>query len=415
MTVAPPDPRLYPLLRAAGFGEDVFNPRQHRACELVERYARAVASGVVDALGIRDALARDTTVDALLAATGFVPAFRPALIWLLDYVAAEVDVQGGTEKPGGRAFRRDSGANRVRRETEPRPLNRGSQGLPNAPKGPPPRLLGATTDALRAQILATDASYAPALALLDEAAAIYPRVARGETTGEQALFRRAALWFAYFSNEHGYYAINNCVAAAAAAERCRPGARVLEIGAGLGSATEALLARLGRAAASLATYLATEPVALFRRRAERILRAARPDVPFVFAALDMNGAWDVASGSFDLVWGVNVFHLARDLERVLAEARRALAPGGWLVAGEGLRPAPGRPVGVELPFRLLESFTDVELDPVRRPTPGFLTAEAWRDAFTRAGFARVTLVPDAIRVRALYPGFFAAAVCGQAG
>jgi hypothetical protein len=27
----------------------------------------------------------------------------------------------------------------------------------------------------------------------------------------------------------------------------------------------------------------------------------------------------------------------------------------------------------------------------------------------------VTLVPDAIRVRTLYPGFFGAAVCGQAG
>ena len=72
-------------------------------------------------------------------------------------------------------------------------------------------------------------------------------------------------------------------------------------------------------------------------------------------------------------------------------------------------------MGVELPFRLLESFTDVELDPERRPTPGFLTAEAWCEAFARAGLARVTLVPDAIRIRTLYAGFFAAAVCGQAG
>src|SRR5690349_23169584 len=42
-------------------------------------------------------------------------------------------------KPGGSALRRDSGANRARRETEPRPRNRGSQGLPSAPKGAPPR------------------------------------------------------------------------------------------------------------------------------------------------------------------------------------------------------------------------------------------------------------------------------------
>jgi len=366
LDVAPPDPQLYALLREEGFGDEVFNPRQHRTCELVERYTRALATGLVDALGLGDALARGASVDELVAATAFVPAFRPALAWLVEYVAS-VD---------------------------------------------PP---GTTTDVLRATILDMDASYAPALALLDEAAAIYPCVARGETTGEHALFRRAALWFAYFSNENGYYAINNRVAAAAAAGRCRPGARVLEIGAGLGSATEALLARLGPAAGSLATYRATEPVALFRRRAERNLRAARPDVPFVFDALDANEAWDVPPGSFDLVWGVNVFHLARELERVLGEACRALAPGGWLVAGEGLRPAPERPVGAELPFRLLESFTDVELDPERRPTPGFLTAETWCAAFARAGFVHVTLVPDAVRVRALYPGLFAAGVCGQAG
>ena len=36
--------------------------------------------------------------------------------------------------------------------------------------------------------------------MLDEAAAIYPRVARGETSGERALFQRAALWTAYFNN-----------------------------------------------------------------------------------------------------------------------------------------------------------------------------------------------------------------------
>ena len=369
LDVAPPDPRLYALLRDEGFGDEVFNRRQHRTCELVERYARALATGLVDALDLHDALGRGASVDEILATAGFVPAFRPALTWLVDYVAC-VD---------------------------------------------PPAV---TTDVLRAAILDLDASYAPALALLDEAAAIYPHVARGETTGEHALFRRAALWFAYFSNDNGYYAINNRVAAAAAAGRCAPGARVLEIGVGLGSATEALLARLGPAATSIATYRATEPVALFRRRAERILRAARPDVRLAFAGLDLNRRWDgqdVAPGSFDLVWGVNVFHLARDLDHVLGEARRALAPGGWLVVAEGLRPAPGEPAGAELPFRILESFTDVELDPERRPTPGFLTAEAWCAAFVRAGFMRVTLVPDAIRVRALYPGFFAAAVCGQAG
>ena len=111
--------------------------------------------------------------------------------------------------------------------------------------------------------------------------------------------------------------------------------------------------------------------------------------------------------------GRRVFHLARDLGAVLAEARSALAPGGWLVVGEGVRPTADEPAGAEFPFLLLESFTSVELDPVRRPTAGFLTAEHWQRALVAAGFADVRLVPDVVRLRAIHPGFYAAAICGR--
>src|SRR6184192_2702658 len=229
--------------------------------------------------------------------------------------------------------------------------------------------------ALRAEGLAADASYAPAFALLDEAATLYPRVARGETDGESALFRKLPLWVAYFSNQNGYYALNNRVTAQVAARRLA-GGPVLEVGAGLGSATEALLEALAErdTPGALSAYLVTEPVALFRRRAEQTLRAAWPGAPLAFAALDVNQPWaaqDVGPASVQLVWGVNVFHLARDLEAVLAEARAALVPGGCLVIGEGLRPRRGEPVGAELPFRLLASFTDVDLAQETRATPGF--------------------------------------------
>jgi len=53
---------------------------------------------------------------------------------------------------------------------------------------------------------------------------------------------------------------------------------VLEVGAGLGSATEALLDALDERGTlgTLSAYLVTDPVALFRRRTERTLRAVRP-------------------------------------------------------------------------------------------------------------------------------------------
>jgi SAM-dependent methyltransferase len=370
------------VLAEAGFDATLFNPRQHESCELVERYALALAIDLAGRLELGPALAGGVGLDELLAARGFVPRFRIALAWILDRLA----LAGLLSRDGAGRYRLV------------RPLS--------DPDLAPLRTAG----------IALDPSYAPAYALLDEAAALYPAVARGEASGEQALFRKLALWFAYFSNANSYYAINNRVAAAAVAARLAPGAAVLEVGAGLGSATEALLERIGERG-TLGSYRLTEPVALFRRRAERTLATAYPSVPLSFGSLDINQPWaaqGIEAGSVQLVWGVNVFHLARSLPAVLAEARAAFAPGGWLVVGEGLRPFPREPVGAELPFQILESFVDVDLDPGARPTPGFLTAEEWLGALARAGFLECTLVPDAIRLRAIHPGFYAAAVCGRA-
>mgnify|MGYP003693681635 FL=1 len=64
-------------------------------------------------------------------------------------------------------------------------------------------------------------------------------------------------------------------------------------------------------------------------------------------------------------------------------------------------------------FQILESFTNVQTDPEIRPNPGFLTAEQWRRAFTRAGFQRAEVAPNIDRIREIYPHFFTGAICGQ--
>lgn len=379
--LAPRDPRLDAVLAEAGLADGLFDARQHESCERVEQYVLRLAVDLAGTLGVADLLHGPTTVEALLAARGFVAGFARALTWLLDRLAL-----------AGLVVRDPAGAYRL------------------AGPLPAPDLAAA-----RAAGLAGDASYAPVYALLDEAAAIYPRVARGETTGEAALFRKVGLWVGYFSNANAYYALNNRVVARVAERRLPArGARIVEVGAGLGSATEALLGSIGPGA--IAAYRVTEPVVFFRHRAARTLAAAHPGVPLAFAALDLNAPWagqGVPPASADLVWGVNVLHLARDLDAALGEARATLAPGGWLVVGEGVRPVAGQPVGAEFPFQILESFVDVVLDPRTRPSPGFLTAEQWRAAFERAGLVDIDVVPDVIRLRAIYPGFFAAAICGR--
>src|SRR5439155_4641773 len=203
-SIPPFDERVCAFLREAGLPEDLVDPGQHRSHALAELYVLELVIDLVEQLGMTDLLARPRTAAELLEAREFVPGFRTALCWLLERLVA-----------AGKLTRDGQGRNARYRLPAPLPAS-GRQ-------------------AVRGEALAVDPSYTPAYALLDEAAAAYPRVARGETTGERALFQKIALWCAYFSNENRYYAINNRLGAAAAAARlgAEP-ACVLEVGAGLG-------------------------------------------------------------------------------------------------------------------------------------------------------------------------------------
>ncbi len=192
------------------------------------------------------------------------------------------------------------------------------------------------------------------------------------------------------------------------------------MGAGAGSASAALLEELEARGLlpRLAAFRLTEPAAMLRRRAARELARRWPSVPLEAAELDIDRPWaeqGIEPGSVDLVYGVNVFHVADDLAWSLAQARTALRPGRWLVAGECLRPRPGQPVAAEMIFLLIEDFRDVRTEPEVRPGPGFLTPEHWVAQLEGAGFDPVELVPDVRELRRFYPRFATGAVCGRAG
>jgi SAM-dependent methyltransferase len=277
-------------------------------------------------------------------------------------------------------------------------------------------------DRLRAIGLNIDPANAATLDLLDHAAGLYPIAARGEQTGDQSLFgpQGVSLWLNYFNNNNLTYAVNNWVGAIPAANRIftRSRLRILELGAGAGSASEILLRCFDEHGIlpRIERYLITEPNAFFRRRGQRELAKRYPNLTLQWGALDLNLPWDtqgIASGGFDIVYAVNVLHVSKDLLFSLNQARSVLANDGWLVIGECLRPYVDQPIYPELMFQILESFTDVQTDPEIRPNPGFLTAGHWRRAFTRAGFKRVEVAPDVDRIREIYPHFFAGAICGQ--
>jgi len=386
---APPprDPRADDLL--GEIPAALFDEHFYLSCELVDRYALDLAYELAHRLALAPRLERGaSTAMELGRALGFDPQFLPALGWLLERLSAD----GALERSAG----------------EP-PVYRARAALRR----------GEVAE-LRELGLAHEPELARTLDLLDAAAEAWPAVARGGTTGEQELFGagRIGLWTAYFHNRNAVYAISNRLTAIAAANRLPAGgARVLEVGAGAGSATEALLAeveargRLGQ----LGRYDVTEPSPFFRRRAERELRSRFGSTPLRFAALDLDRplAEQGIEPGYDLVVGVNVLHVARSLPRALRELAGVLAPGGWLVAGECLRLFPAQPVAADLVFQIFEGFLAVETEPGLRPTHGFLEPRHWRASLAAAGFVDVEVVPDLERIRDYYPRFSAGVLVGR--
>ncbi|NTW86842.1 MAG: class I SAM-dependent methyltransferase, partial [Holophagaceae bacterium] len=142
--------------------------------------------------------------------------------------------------------------------------------------------------------------------------------------GESLLFDLTLfpLWLAYFRNENLGYFPNNLLTLLALREGLPEGARVLELGAGAGSFAQ-LLARQGTEegwASRIAEYRFTDVALTFLRRAQRELKAAAPGLPLQFQPLDLNRPLEdqgIAAQSLDAIIGINVLHVAQDLQRTL--------------------------------------------------------------------------------------------------
>ncbi len=383
------DPRLAECLRK--FPPSVFSECLYQSIELMERYSIELAVDLLGRLNVVEQLGEWRTVESLGTLLGFQPRFRFPLEWILTRLAEAgcVEIQNqGTSR-----------SYRLREILWQPDLKR-----------------------LRALGVEIDPSNAATLDLLDHAASLYPAIATGQQSSDHNLFgpHGLPLWLNYFHNENPTYAVNNWVGGTVAAEHLssRQKLRVLELGAGTGSGTEVLLKLLDERGLlpRLERYLVTEPNAYFRRCNQRKLATQFSNIPMEWSTLDLDLPWNrqgISPETFDLIYAVNVMHISKNLLFSLNEALSALAANGWLVIGECVRPFADQPMYPELMFQILDSFTDVETDPEIRPNPGFMTAEQWRCAFCRAGFAHTEVAPDIDRIREFYPHFFTSAICGR--
>ncbi|WP_044373185.1 type I polyketide synthase [Streptomyces noursei] len=166
--------------------------------------------------------------------------------------------------------------------------------------------------------------------------------------------------------------------------------RVLEIGAGTGALTAAVLPELP---ADRTRYTFTDASAAFFARAEARFRD-HDIIEYRTLDLDQDPAdQGFTEASFDLILAANVVHVATDVHQAAHRIAGLLAEGGLLLGLESL----DTDLDSSL-FGLLDEYWDCADD--RRGGPPLLSREAWTRCFTDAGFDDVQhtgVAPDVPR------------------
>jgi pyochelin synthetase len=163
---------------------------------------------------------------------------------------------------------------------------------------------------------------------------------------------------------------------------------VLEVGAGVGGASDGLIAAL---AAFSVEYLFTDVSNFFLTRArERFAAHTWVD----YGRFDLNEdyrAQGFASNSFDVIICANVLHYARHAGRALDRFRELLRPGGWLIFIETMRDNYQILTSMEFLF----DGTSGEFEDVRAGRDQtFIALDEWRDLLAAAGASPLIWLSD---------------------
>jgi len=173
---------------------------------------------------------------------------------------------------------------------------------------------------------------------------------------------------------------------------------VLEVGAGTGATTAAVLDALsGMAAMSHVSlrYAFSDVGPAFLEHAERNLAEVAPSwVQFDVIPLDLDRPFDQQAfqdGEFDVVIAANVLHATRDLPAALQRLHEVLTPGGMLIIAEAI----GRHAHADLTFGLLDGWWHFE-DSIRADYP-LLAPGQWLDVLRQARFEPSPLTAESDR------------------
>lgn len=321
-------------------------------------HVQALAADILARMGLWDRIHEPATLPEIAVALGTVPELSFALAWLLEEAAAAGLVKVD-QMPEGKTFL---------------PIRRPEGGS------------SAERDELRASI-------GSSLEMFDWVGEHFPEYLRGERSGPSLLLKPPAsrLWEEYFGPANPLYDIHNqlgWIGVREAARRLGRPAHVLELGAGTGGATEAILRGLQREGETFGSLTVSDISPTFLvNTLERLAKTVDPfPVPVQRRRLDFGrplAEQGVAPGSVDVLLGVNALHNGTDLVESVRALRPALADDGYLVVSESLCPAGGH-VHQDFVFNLLplERRTQSASEAASR----FLTAQAWDEILRASGF-----------------------------
>ncbi|KAK0618512.1 hypothetical protein B0T17DRAFT_592263 [Bombardia bombarda] len=139
-----------------------------------------------------------------------------------------------------------------------------------------------------------------------------------------------------YHHAEGFHQANNLVGLAVGHLAHRyPNLRILEIGGGTGSATVPVLAHLGD---YFASYTFTDISAAFFHDAKAKFAGSPGADRMRFAVLDIEqdpcDSGEFEEHTYDLIIASNVLHATRSLAETVANCRRLLVPGGFLILDE---------------------------------------------------------------------------------
>jgi len=315
--------------------DELLDDRYLALSAATENYVRGLAARILARMGLWEKVSPPVSLQAAAAALETVPELSFALAWLLDEAAAE--------RPAG-----------------------------------DPALFSAE-------------AIGTSLEMLDYVAGHYPQYLKGDRSGPSILLKGPSLrlWEEYFGSGNPLYDIHNQLGWSGlreAARRLGRPAHVLELGAGTGGGTEAVLRGLQRAGETFASLTVSDISPAFTINAlQRLAQSIDPfPVPVQRRRLDFTRPiteQGVAPGSVDLLLGVNALHNGTDLVASVSALRPALADDGYLIVSESLCPAGGH-VHQDFVFNLLPLERRIQSAGSSR----FLDARAWDEILRASGF-----------------------------